>query len=85
MKLFRTILDRKWSSSTSALVQKSVQILVHESSPESRVQLLQRPPEKVITVKVLITAPKKIIQDTTYNVRRESEFICTLIAYWRLH
>ena len=34
-----------------------------------------------ITVKVLITAPKKIIQDTTYNVRRESEFICTLI--WR--
>ena len=40
------------------------------------------------TVKVLITAPKKIIQDTTYNVRRESEFICTLVeksAYWRLH
>ena len=37
------------------------------------------------TVKVLITAPKKIIQD---NVRRESEFICTLTeksAYWRLH
>ena len=30
------------------------------------------------TVKVLITAPKKIIQDTVYNVRRESEFICTL-------
>ena len=22
---------------------------------------------------------KKIIQDTTYNVRRESEFICTLM------
>ena len=27
--------------------------------------------------KVLITAPKKIIQDTTYNVRQESEFICS--------
>ena len=43
---------------------------------------------RVATVKVLITEPKKIIQDTTYNVRRESEFICTLMeksAYWRLH
>ena len=28
------------------------------------------------TVKVLITAPKKIIQD---NVRQESEFICILL------
>ena len=29
---------------------------------------------------------KKIIQDTTYNAQRESEFICTLMeksAYWR--
>ena len=32
-----------------------------------------------VTVKVLITAPKIIIQDTTYNVRRDSEFICTLM------
>ena len=33
-------------------------------------------------------SPKKIIQDTTYNVRRESEFICTLMensAYWRFN
>ena len=29
------ILDRKWSSSTSTLVQNPVQISVHESSPQS--------------------------------------------------
>ena len=32
-----------------------------------------------VTIFVLITAPKEIIQDMMYNVRRESEFIYTLM------